>query len=85
MTGEMIERVAKLLCEIRTDHSEQAFGWDALSDSGKQLYRFDAARVIGAMREPAEAMIIAGVHHDNMGDMAGRWKAMIDAALSDRD
>ena len=31
-------------------------------------------------REPTEAMVNAGVHHDNMGDMAGRWMAMIDAA-----
>lgn len=31
-------------------------------------------------REPTEAMVIAGCRHENMGDMAGRYKAMIAAA-----
>ena len=42
------------------------------------------ARVaIVALREPTAAMILAGVHHENMGDMAGRWRAMVDAALTE--
>lgn len=42
------------------------------------------ARVaINALREPTEVMILAGVHHCNMGDMAGRWRAMINAALAE--
>lgn len=36
---------------------------------------------IEAMREATEAMVVAGCRHENMGDMAGRWQAMIDAAL----
>lgn len=43
----------------------------------------DAAKaVLEAMRDPTDAMIVAGVRHENMGDMAGRWRAMIDAAIS---
>jgi len=30
--------------------------------------------------EPTEEMIIAGCNHANMGDMAGRYKAMLAAA-----
>lgn len=30
-------------------------------------------------REPTETMVIAGCRHENMGDMAGRYKAMIAA------
>ena len=33
-------------------------------------------------REPTEAMVLAGVHHENMGDMAGRWRAMVDGGSS---
>lgn len=43
--------------------------------------RAKARAILAAMRDPTEAMILAGVHHDNMGDMAGRWRAMIDAAI----
>jgi hypothetical protein len=32
--------------------------------------------------EPNTQMILAGVHHDNMGDMEGRYKAMLAAAPS---
>jgi hypothetical protein len=31
-------------------------------------------------KEPTQEMITAGVHHDNMGDMAGRYRAMLSAA-----
>lgn len=33
------------------------------------------------LREPSEEMVIAGCRHENMGDMAGRWSAMIDEAV----
>jgi hypothetical protein len=31
-------------------------------------------------REPTEAMVVAGCRHENMGDMAGRYKAMLASA-----
>lgn len=30
--------------------------------------------------EPTEKMVIAGVHHENMGDMAGRYTSMLSAS-----
>lgn len=64
---EMVERVASAIA-------------DGL---GRELDVERIARAaIAAMREPTDAMVLAGVHHDNMGDMAGRWQAMIAAALN---
>lgn len=67
----MVERVARAICR-------HAMG----GESDWSNFVADARSAIEAMREPTDAMIIAGVHHDNMGDMAGRWMAMIDAALA---
>lgn len=36
------------------------------------------------MMEPSESAIIAGVHHENMGDMRGRWQAMLAAFFKER-
>lgn len=39
----------------------------------------DVAGYVIVPKEPTEEMIIAGVLHENMGDMAGRYKAMLAA------
>ncbi len=70
--SEMVGRVASTLA---TAHMK--------SLNIQWLYVEMAKAAIAAMRDPSEAMIVAGVHHANMGDMAGRWRAMIDAALAD--
>lgn len=67
MSETMIERVSKI---VRAGN-EGGWGYDAI-----------AYLVIEAMEKPTKAMILAGVHHDNLGDMEGRWMAMISAALS---
>jgi hypothetical protein len=74
----IIERVAKDIFY----QSRSMKGWDDSSESYRNKFRTMARAAIEAMRVPTKAMILAGVHHDNMGDMEGRWMAMIDAALS---
>jgi hypothetical protein len=66
MASEMMDRIALVINQYKYTHDEYPL----------------ARLILQAMREPTEAMILAGVHHDNMGDMAGRWRAMIDAALA---
>lgn len=65
----LFERVTAVL-----ENARVAGGW---TDEGV------ARRVLVEMREPDEAMIIAGVRFENIGDMAGRYRAMIDAALAE--
>lgn len=72
---EMLVRVAKALAYLADDDYDIHAGF----------WRDYAETAIEAMREPTKAMILAGVHHDNMGDMEGRWKAMIDVALCRQD
>lgn len=67
--NEMMERIANVIHKYKFIYDEYPL----------------AREIIKAMREPTDAMIVAGVHHDNMGDMAGRWRAMIDAALLVRE
>jgi hypothetical protein len=77
---EAVERVARALWDAAGDLRDPE-RWDETSERFRDDYRRRARAAIAALREPTEAMILAGVHHDNMGDMAGRWRAMIDAAL----
>lgn len=74
----MIDRVAKAMFE----HEYMGRSWDNDYDCyAKDSWRKGAVQVLVAMLEPTESMVVAGVRHENMGDMAGRWKAMIEAAL----
>lgn len=65
MATEMMDRIALVINQYKHTHDEYPL----------------ARLILQAMREPTEPMILAGVHYDNMGDMAGRWRAMIDAAI----
>src|SRR5690606_205253 len=89
-TDDMIERVARAMWEGERPHQGMAgvTSWDDIVRASDDLsaevrtqWRRQARWAIEAMREPTEEMVLAGVHHDNIGDMAGRWRAMIDAAL----
>lgn len=74
----MIDRMAKAMFE----NEYMGRSWDNDYDCyAKDSWRKAAVRVLLAMLEPTESMVVAGVRHENMGDMAGRWKAMIEAAL----
>ena len=81
--SEIVERVAAAI--ERTTHDDDASFEEAWRDHEivRHNRMIEARAAIAAIREPTEAMIVAGVHHDNMGDMAGRWRAMVDAALAD--
>lgn len=82
---EMVDRVAQALYETpryRGQLLDQAWRpWSDVGENDRALWYALARIAITAMREPTEAMVVAGVHHENMGDMTGRWQAMINAAL----
>lgn len=78
VTSEMVEKVAKAMFAKGAVNVT----WGGVDDLSRQMFMDFARTAIAALREPTEAMILAGVHHDNMGDMAGRWRAMVDAALA---
>ena len=90
--SEMVERVAKAI----RDHNMRQGGVEPASDMTPfeaQHYTAEARAAIAAMREPTEAMVLAG--DDAQTDIQGPdegiqvamcssvpWQAMIDAALS---
>ena len=71
--------------------------WDVLRESEHKPMREDMRLILAdlncgdslpnglwaAPEEPTEAMVNAGCQHENMGDMAGRYKAMRRAAGGD--
>jgi len=80
--SDMIERVARALCWNNGMNPDLTLGGDDENFLWHE-YVSGTRAAIAAMREPTEIMILAGVHHENMGNMAGRWQAMIDAALAE--
>lgn len=83
MSESMVDRVALGICQAAMKGGGVT-PVKALAEADEPDYwRWQARIAIASMRQPTEAMIVAGVHHDNMGDMAGRWRAMIDAALKE--
>lgn len=74
--NEMIDRVARALCEAEGDRDEL---WDA--------YLEPARAAIEAMREPTKEMLFAGDLHCTYGCKCWSgdiYPAMIDAALEDK-
>lgn len=74
----MIERVARSLAG-----QWQEPEWELMHPDKRERFWADAYCAIEAMRKATDVMVIAGCRHENMGDMAGRWSAMIDAALGE--
>lgn len=84
MTDSMVERVARAMatdCGLDWSAMPDKANWTAAIWSVRSWWRDRARAAIEAMREPIEDMVVAGCQHENMGDMAGRWQAMIDKAL----
>ena len=83
-TGEMIERVARAICQA--DEQNGGPSWEyvrSLGERGVSGY-FDRARAaIEAMREPTEAMALAGIEADMESGFGATmaWQAMINKAL----
>jgi hypothetical protein len=94
----MLEKVARALAMSvggaivgpGQSRATREFGWKIDGVHFKQYveahwkeYIHAAGFAVSAMREPTEAMVLAGAHHENTGDMAGRWRAMVDVALAE--
>lgn len=82
--NEMVERVARAICQERPD----AIG-PMTCDDGRGVARGkpawtawenDARAAIGAMREPTDKMVCAALDSKERA-YSGWWRAMIDAAL----
>ena len=83
---DLIERVARAICcptGCRTKPCVAQTG-DCPIEAQAAITAYKAALAdagyVVVPREPTEEMVVAGCRHENMGDMAGRWKAMINAA-----
>lgn len=81
----MVERVARAIC--REEHLlVYAFGLWRPGELDRKIEQYwrrhlpTARAAIEAMREPTEAMTLAG---DERGDPTSMYQAMIDAALSE--
>ena len=68
--GEMVERVAESLF-VQHYFPAPAL-WDGEPEQRKQFYRDMARAAIKAMREPTEAMIVAGTLADWVGEAESR-------------
>lgn len=91
----MIEKVARAL----RDKNPQRIGivnFDAMTDRNKDYWRMNARIAIEAMRDSIGSMYIAGARaipdgaetYEGLLDHLGlclAWKAMIDAALNEKD
>jgi hypothetical protein len=87
---EMVERVARAMFDLNIEMLD----WDRVHESVSEGYRHSTRAAIAAMREPTEGMVTAGKDaykvtrgkrsnlHGPAG-LAGKWQAMIDAALSE--
>ena len=76
----VVERAAKAMYEQFYNSEWPPLTFDAELRTADE-WRSAARAAILTLREPTEAMVIAGCRHENMGDMAGRWQAMIDEAV----
>lgn len=80
-TKPALERAARALCHL-AGHPEN------IKFEGKPMWQSflpEARAVLTAIREPSEAMILAGVMHSGQDedDIRLPWQSMIDAVLID--
>jgi hypothetical protein len=73
--SEMIERVARAICEAERMNPDDALG-------GWVHWRDAARAAIEEMREPTEGMADAAYNAGHHGDMTSIWRAMAAAAIS---
>jgi hypothetical protein len=77
-----VERVAKCIWEGQPGKPQRL--WDAIGENVKNEVRSQARRLIQEMREPTEAMALAGEqvgHYSDAPTAISVWTAMIDEAL----
>ena len=84
MNEELVEVVARAIWQPGDSWTEN---WP--KKETKELHRRLARAALAAIEasgthvvvpvEPTESMVIAGCRHENMGDMAGRYAAMLAA------
>jgi hypothetical protein len=79
------EAVGKIAHEVESGVPYVQWNKGSIITDGAEVYLAAPQQAIPAGYalvpiEPTEAMVVAGCNHENMGDMAGRYKAMIAAA-----
>lgn len=82
--SEMIERVAKAIYERRNERFGRPI-WVDLPAAHKAPYSEDAHAAIEAMKNPTEAMCVAGEQTKWDGDVNYVFNAMIDAVLAETE
>lgn len=91
MTGSIIERAARALAQSASGHDD----WESLDPQHQEAIVRDVRAVFHAIREPTDAMALAGgevirnvapaetaVGHQ--GDAASTWRFMVAAAMDER-
>lgn len=73
-----IQRLARVVAKAVIGDATHV---DLMDDHALRFYADGVRALLLEIREPTEAMVIAGCRHENMGDMAGRWQAMVDELL----
>lgn len=80
--SEMVERVARAIYFRGDDQGDTA--WHHCQLWHRDVAREQARAAIEAMREPTEAMVKAAYGRERTGTERGNWRAMIDAALKEK-
>lgn len=90
MADSMVERVARA-AQCEWSQAQELIGlppeeWDGLKEPVRHYWRVTARAAIAAMREPTEAMLVAG-HQAHAADpnsvLPAVWRAMINAVLAE--
>ena len=91
MTGSIIERAARALAESASGHDD----WDSLDIQHQETIKRDIRAIFHAIREPTDAMALAGAEvirtvgaaeagRGHQGDAASTWRFMVAAAMEER-
>lgn len=81
--SEMVEKVARALCQRWEGTDEGPKKWEEQSEIGKQIWKGMARAALKAMREPTEDMFEEGRKQQQswLANAATIYTAMIDKAL----
>lgn len=80
MADTMIERVAREMAQLEIGEGE------TVADGFWRQYIGDARKILSAMREPTESMMVDAIEYEALNSRATSrnvWSAMIDAALAE--
>jgi hypothetical protein len=81
--SEMVERVAKAIADAAGSDFDRLPATHGPGHGLRNMYLRMARAAIEAMKGPTEEMCVAGSQPEDLGDIAGRYDAMISAALTD--